>query len=329
MDNPLTKQHRLLITPGEPAGIGPDITLLAAHQPCSAELIVVADPDLLRRRANVLGLAIQLHDWQANQPFRGHEPGHLFVIPVTEKVKSEAGVLNPGNAEYVLETLNIATALALKNQAHAIVTGPVHKGTMNRGGVAFTGHTEYLARIADVPHTVMLFVVDDFKVALATTHLPLAQVPQALTKESLIMTLTTLHHDLQTRFTISSPHIVICGLNPHAGEGGYLGREEIDIISPVISDLRKQNYQLTGPLPADTVFTRPYLAKADTILAMYHDQALPLVKYIGFSQAVNVTLGLPFIRTSVDHGTAIDIAGTGKAEAGSILKAIKLAITLQ
>lgn len=321
--------HRILITPGEPAGIGPDVTLLAAQQAMPAELIVIADPDLLTRRAKLLGLPLHLQDWEAKQPISTHKPGQLSIIPIFERVKSEPGVLNPGNAEYVLETLNIATSLCLQNQAHAIVTGPIHKGTMNRGGIAFIGHTEFFAQATHVPHTVMLFVVEDFKVALATTHLPLAQVPQALTKESLLMTLTTLHHDLHSRFKIASPHIVVCGLNPHAGEGGYLGREEIDVISPVLAELRKQQYHLTGPLPADTIFTRPYLAKADTIVAMYHDQALPVVKYIGFNQAVNVTLGLPFIRTSVDHGTAIDIAGSGKAEAGSMLKAIELAMELR
>lgn len=325
----MTNQHRIVITPGEPAGIGPDIVIKAAQQAMPAELIVVADPDMLQKRANSLGLKIQLQAWQPNQTVSAHKPGQLFIIPIKERVKSEPGQLNPGNAEYVLETLNTATHLCLENKVHALVTGPIHKGTMNRGGVAFTGHTEYFARVANVPHTVMLFAVNDFKVALATTHIPLAQVPQALTKESLLMTLTTLHHDLQHRFNIAKPHIFICGLNPHAGEGGYLGREEIDVITPVLNELRKQQYQLTGPLPADTIFTRPFLEKADTILAMYHDQALPLVKYIGFSQAVNITLGLPFIRTSVDHGTAIDIAGTGKADAGSLMKAIEWAIKLQ
>lgn len=316
---------RLLITPGEPAGIGPDITIQIAQQPHSSELVVIADPDLLLQRAKLLGLPLQLVECDlAQAPVLG-EPGKLLIIPVKLNAPTQPGQLNPSNAEYVLRTLAIATALCLKQQARAIVTGPVHKGIINQAGLAFTGHTEFFAQHAQVKKTVMLFVVDKLKVALATTHLPLAKVAQAITKESLRQTISLLQQGLQAQFHLSSPRMLVCGLNPHAGENGYLGREEIDIITPVLDEFRAQGYQLTGPLPADTLFTPYHLQQADAVLAMYHDQALPLVKYLGLGHAVNVTLGLPFIRTSVDHGTALDKAGSGQADPGSLRAALKLA----
>ena len=236
--------------------------------------------------------------------------------------------MNQENAAYVISCLEQATQYCLKGDAHALVTGPVHKSIINDAGIEFSGHTEFLAHRCHVSHVIMLFVTNQMKVALATTHLPLSQVAQAITTEKLISLLHLLHAELQTRFQIKNPHIIVCGLNPHAGEQGHLGREEIETIEPALNALRKQGLTITGPLPADTVFTEKYLKNADAILAMYHDQALPVVKYQGFGNAVNVTLGLPIIRTSVDHGTALDIAGTGKADAGSLEAAIKLAIQL-
>jgi 4-hydroxythreonine-4-phosphate dehydrogenase len=333
--------QRILITPGEPAGIGPDITIAIAQQAWPAEIIALADPNLLAERAKQIGCELDIIEYdvknllaapstqqssqhsqnserfQHPQSFPYSQSSHsahhqaktLKVIPHTLHAKVKAGELNPANSAYVLATLKQAADLCLNQQAEAIVTGPVHKAVMNQAGIAFSGHTEFFAQHSHVPHTVMLFVIDDLKVALASTHLPLAKVPQAITKEKLELVLSILHADLKQKFRISSPNILVCGLNPHAGEGGYLGREEIDTISPLLNDLRSQGYRLEGPLPADTIFTPPFLQRADAILAMYHDQALPVVKCLGFGNAVNVTLGLPFVRTSVDHGTALDIAG--------------------
>ena len=326
---------RILITPGEPAGIGPDITIQIAQQPWKAELIAIADPQLLSERAKQLALPLQLHLCDLTQKPTSHLPGTLkiFKIPLVENVI--AGQLNPANASYIIKTLEAATTFCAQNKADAIVTGPVHKETMNRGKYSFTGHTEFFAQVCHVPQTVMLFVVNQsaisakpLKIALATTHLPLEQVSPTITKKYLKLMLTILREELIKKFGIVSPHIFVCGLNPHAGEGGYLGKEEIEIMTPLLEQLRTEGHRLTGPLPADTIFTQKYLKEADAILAMYHDQALPLVKYIGFGQAVNVTLGLPFIRTSVDHGTAIDLAGTPEADSGSLAAAIDLAINL-
>jgi len=318
----------ILVTPGEPAGIGPDITIHIAQQPWPVDIIAIADPDLLLQRSKQLGLPLHIHECDLNSTPTFHEPGTLNVFPIKLHTTVEAGKLNPDNAEYVIQTLRQAADLCLNKQASAIVTGPVHKGIINQAGIAFTGHTEFFAQHCHVAHTVMLFVVDELKVALATTHLPLAQVSQAITQERLRLTLAILNTELKRQFGISSPRILICGLNPHAGEGGYLGQEEINTITPLINELCKQGFQLEGPLPADTLFTQQYLKRADAVLAMYHDQALPLVKYLGFGHAVNVTLGLPFVRTSVDHGTAVDIAGKNTADPGSMAAALKLAITL-
>ena len=272
---------------------------------------------------------LQLIECDLNSPPSAHQAKTLKIIPVKLHVAAEAGVLNAANAKYVIQTLEQATDLCLAKHAHAIVTGPVHKGIINQAGIPFTGHTEFFAKYTHVPHTVMLFVVDQLKVALVTTHLPLAKVSSAITPERLKVTLAILQSALKNQFGISSPKILVCGLNPHAGEDGYLGREEIDTIAPLLAALRAEHYDLEGPLPADTVFTQPYLNRADAILAMYHDQALPLVKYLGFGHAVNVTLGLPFVRTSVDHGTAIDIAGKKIADAGSMVAALQLALELE
>jgi len=258
-----------------------------------------------------------------------HEPGTLKILPVPTAVPVIIGQLNSQNADYVMQTLRTAAALCLQQQAHAIVTGPVHKAIINQAKIHFTGHTEFFAHYCNVPHTVMLFVVDSLKVALATTHLPLSAVPAAVTRNALHTTLITLHAGLKTHFAIPSPRILVCGLNPHAGENGYLGHEEKEIIEPLLKACQEEGYDFQGPFAADTVFTPQQLAKGDVVLAMYHDQALPLVKYLGFGHAVNVTLGLPFIRTSVDHGTALDVAGTGRADPGSLQAAIELALRLR
>jgi 4-hydroxythreonine-4-phosphate dehydrogenase len=257
-----------------------------------------------------------------------HQPGNLKIIPVMLNMEAQPGKLNPANSWYVIRSLETAVALCESGEANAMVTGPVNKLVINKTGVPFTGHTEFLAKRCNISHTVMMFVTDQLKVALATTHVPISKLAAAITKDSLRATLTVLSTALKDRFQIASPKIFVCGLNPHAGEGGYLGREEIDIISPVLDEFRSQGLNLVGPLPADTLFTPKYLEQADAVLAMYHDQALPIVKYMSFGHAVNITLGLPFIRTSVDHGTAVDIAGKGGADAGSMAAAIALAIKL-
>lgn len=318
----------LLLTPGEPAGIGPDITVMAAQKAWPAALTAIADVTLLQERAAQLNLPLRIKEVDAHSPAHAHVPGTINVIPVKLRAPVSTGKLNTANAAYVLDTLLLAASLCSTHTANAVVTGPVHKGILNDAGIPFTGHTEFFAQQAGVEQTVMLFVVDQLKVALATTHLPLKQVSAHITADTLKRTLRILHNGLHQQFKLITPRILVCGLNPHAGENGYLGREEIDIISPTLADLRQAGMHLTGPLPADTLFTPRYLDHADAVLAMYHDQALPLVKYIGFGHAVNVTLGLPFIRTSVDHGTAIDMAGSNKADSGSLEAAIKLAITL-
>jgi len=331
----MPNHKRILITPGEPAGIGPDITLQIAMQPWEAELIAIADLNLLQERARLLGLPLKISEWKGpDQPVTTHQAGTLKVRPVKLAHAVVPQKLDAANASYVQQTLDLATDLCLEKKAQAIVTGPVHKGIMQTAGLPFLGHTEYFAkRCAAATHTpcepVMLFVTESLKVALVTTHLPLAAVPKALTSTHIQSVLSILYSELKQKFGIASPRILVCGLNPHAGEGGYLGLEEIEIITPALQAFQKQHGPcVIGPLPADTIFTPHYLMQADAVLAMYHDQALPVVKYIGFGQAVNVTLGLPLIRTSVDHGTALNITGTGKADAGSMAAALKLAIQL-
>lgn len=324
----MTKVKRLLITPGEPAGIGPDITLQLLQHDHPAELIIIADPELMTARAKQLGFAIQVIESDLSSSPVSHRANVLKIIPQKLYTPVEAKKLNPKNSAYVIQTLKIAAELARTKQADAVITGPVHKGVINDAGISFSGHTEFFATVCNVPQTVMLFVVDQLKVALVTTHLALADVPKAITQKKLHDVFFILQKELKEKFHLSSPRILVCGLNPHAGENGYLGREEIDVITPVLNALRDQGHAIEGPLPADTLFTPPFLERADAVLAMYHDQALPLVKYLGFGHAVNVTLGLPFVRTSVDHGTAVDIAGTGEADAGSLVAAVGLACEL-
>lgn len=318
---------RIALTPGEPAGIGPDICLSLATGSLPAQLIAIADPDLLAQRSTQLGLEVTLSPYDHQAPAAPHRPGYLPVIAVPLAQPSVAGQLASANAKYVLETLRIAADGCNEGRFDAMVTAPVHKGVINDGGIAFSGHTEFLAqRVGGDP--VMLLAAGNLRVALATTHLPLRDVPSAITAARLERVLRVLDHDLRLRFGIVKPQIRVCGLNPHAGEGGHLGREEIEVIEPTLERLRSQGLQLTGPLPADTLFTPRGLDGADAVLAMYHDQGLPVLKHVGFGRAVNITLGLPIIRTSVDHGTALDLAGSGQAESGSLAAAVKMAAEL-
>ncbi|NHZ69954.1 MAG: 4-hydroxythreonine-4-phosphate dehydrogenase PdxA [Thermotogales bacterium] len=316
---------RIAISTGEPAGIGPELCAALVDHKFDAELVLVGDPLLLEQRAAGAYPGPTLTEYRPGNDTRA---GGLCVLPVSLSAPVTAGQLNSANAGYVLQTLDRSVQGCLDGEFQALVTAPVHKGIINTAGIPFTGHTEYLAAKSAVEQVVMMLVAPGLRVALATTHLPLSAVATSITRNRLEATLRCLHSELETRFRISGPRILVAGLNPHAGEDGYLGREEIDIIEPVIRSLQQQGMQLTGPLPADTLFTPPWLEQADAVLAMYHDQGLPVLKHIGFGQSVNITLGLPFIRTSVDHGTALDKAGSGEANIGSLTAAIKLAIQL-
>lgn len=316
----------IALTLGEPAGIGPDIVVMAAQQSFAAHLIAIGDRDLLAARARELRLPLPPSAFDGDGDPRAAGSWSLEHMPLV--VPPRAGILDPRNARAVLATLERAVAGCQSGRYDALVTAPVHKGVINDAGIAFTGHTEFLAERAEVPRVVMMLAGDGLRVALATTHLRLADVPRAITREALAATLRILRADLMRRFDIAAPRILVAGLNPHAGESGHLGREEIDVIGPVLDALRGEGFDLVGPLPADSLFHRDRLAGADCVLAMYHDQGLPVLKYATFGRAVNVTLGLPFIRTSVDHGTALELAGTGQAEPGSLVAAIELAIEL-
>jgi 4-hydroxythreonine-4-phosphate dehydrogenase len=316
---------RIALTPGEPAGIGPDITIMLAQTPHAAEIVVIADADLLQQRAKMLGLPLTIVNYNPQQAPLAQKAGTLTVCHIPLSVPCQAGQLNPDNAQYVLNTLERATSGCLQKEFTALVTGPIQKSVINQAGIPFSGHTEWLAARAGHVPVVMMLATENLRVALATTHIPLRDVPKHITVASLTQTLTILRHDLRKYFNIIDPRILVAGLNPHAGESGYLGREEIEVIAPVIEKLRAKGFNLTGPLPADTLFTPQYLENADAVLAMYHDQGLPVLKYQGFGNAVNITLGLPFLRTSVDHGTALDLAGTGKASASSLHTALMIA----
>ncbi len=328
---PRTRPPVIALTAGEPAGIGLDLCVALAHQTLPANqptaLVVLADPEALIARAAQLGkpLTLQLYSGEA-APHRGD--GQLQVLPVPLAAPVVAGQLNVANSSAVLAMLDRALAGCQQGEFDAMVTAPVHKGIINQAGIAFSGHTEYLAEKTHTDKVVMMLVGGGMRVALVTTHLPLTQVSAAITPQNLRQTLQILHHDLQHYFGIPQPRIVVAGLNPHAGEDGYLGREEIDTLQPVLAALQAEGMQLIGPLPADTMFSPHHLAHADAFLAMYHDQGLAVLKYASFGQGVNVTLGLPIIRTSVDHGTALDIAGSGCADSGSLHSALQLAIDL-
>ena len=316
---------RIAITSGEPAGIGPDLCLMLANQNLNANITIIGDMDMLARRAKQLDINVSLSAYEKNHSKRYKK---INVMHVSAHSEVTAGILNTNNSEYVLDTLKTAIEGCQDDIFDAIVTAPVHKGIINEAGITFTGHTEYLAEETSSPKVVMMLVGGGLRVALATTHLPLAQVASAINKADLEKTIRILHADLVAKFNIANPRILVSGLNPHAGEGGYLGSEEITTINPVLDQLRNEGMQLIGALPADTLFTEQHLKNADAVLAMYHDQGLSVLKYASFGKGVNITLGLPIIRTSVDHGTALDLAGTGNIRLGSMLAAVELATEL-
>ena len=327
---------RVILTSGEPAGIGPDLCIAIAQRAWPCDLVFAGDADLFRDRAQRLGIRIEVESLAKSQERREQTlpsarqsiAGQMRVLhhPVAAEVR--CGRLDRANAPYVLNLLDSAIDGCVRGNFDAMVTAPVQKSIINDAGIPFTGHTEYLAERTGAPLPVMMLTSGSLRVALATTHLPLAAVSSTITRPLLEQVLRILDHDLRSQFGISAPRILVCGLNPHAGESGHLGREEIEVITPVIEQLRQHGIQLIGPHPADTAFTPHMLRQADAVLAMYHDQGLPVIKHVGFSDAVNVTLGLPIVRTSVDHGTALDLAGTGKADAGSLIAALELAVTL-
>ena len=316
--NPPGAEPVLAVTPGEPAGIGPECLVRMAEQRAKLRLLAVADPDLLNRTAEQLGASVRFAPWRAGDAVR---PGQPACLAVPLAAPAVAGRPDPVNAAYVLDCLRCAVARIRAGDAAALVTGPVHKAVINDAGIAFTGHTEFLAALAEVPRVVMMLAADPLRVALVTTHLPLREVADAVTRDAVAATIRITASALADRFGIPSPVISVLGLNPHAGEGGHLGNEDAERILPAIEECRRDGMQLRGPLPADTAFTPAALAGCDAVVAMYHDQGLPVLKALGFGRAVNITLGLPFIRTSVDHGTALDIAGQGRADPASLLAA--------
>ena len=319
---------RLGITPGEPAGIGPDLVLAAAQKARDYQLVALASKQMLATRAKQLGLKIELRSFDPNTQAEPAPAGQLQVLDIPLAKPAMAGQLDTANANYVLQTLQQATDGCLKGTFAGVVTGPVQKSVINDAGVPFSGHTEFFAEKSGTPKVVMMLATSGLRVALATTHLPLKEVSAAITRDSLREVINILLHDLKHHFGLTEPRILVCGLNPHAGEGGHLGMEEINIITPLLNEFRDKGANLVGPLPADTLFTPKNLEQADAVLAMYHDQGLPVLKHKGFGNAVNITLGLPFIRTSVDHGTALDLAGTGTADGGSLEVALTIAAEL-
>lgn len=315
----------LLVSSGEPAGIGPDLCLDLAD--FSYPLVVLADKSVLIERAKKLHRDITFIDYVPGQAL-AYQAGQLHVLSLPSTVVVAAGKLNPDNGAYVINMLTLATQKCLRGEFSGLVTAPVHKGVVNQAGIAFTGHTELLADLCGIERVVMMLACDAMKVALVTTHLPLHLVPAAITQDLIHQVVRELHQGLQRDFAIMHPRIAVAGLNPHAGEGGYLGTEEIDCIQPALTQLRKEDIDVRGPFPADTLFTPHYLKECDVFLTMYHDQGLPVLKYAGFGRAVNVTLGLPIVRTSVDHGTALELAGTGKADSGSLIAAVEMALLI-
>lgn len=319
---------RIALTAGEPAGIGPELCIQLAQYQHQCELVLIADPTLLRQRADALGLPVKFEQVDLKQTATASQAGVIRYLPVGLVKPSQAGVLDNRNSTYVLNTLQVALDGCLSGQFSAMVTAPVHKGIINDANIAFTGHTEFLADGAGVEKVVMMLATKSLRVALATTHLPLSGVSDAISKQSLSQVITILNQSMQQQFGIEQPRIAVCGLNPHAGENGHLGHEEIEVINPVIEHFKQQGLNISGPWPADTVFVEDNLQDFDVVLAMYHDQGLPVLKHQGFGNAVNITLGLPFIRTSVDHGTALDLAGTGQAKTTSLQAAVEMAIAM-
>ena len=318
----------LALTPGEPAGIGPDLAVQLAQHELPLPVVAFADPGLLSDRARQLGLKLQVREVGNEIPQTPAAAGEIFVRPIALNSACKAGRLDPANSPYVIATIKRATHGCIGTEFAGLVTGPVHKVVINDAAIPFSGHTELLAELTGGNLPVMMLACPGLRVALATTHLPLRAVPDVITADLLSHVLRVLDNELRKRFNLERPHILVCGLNPHAGEGGHLGREEIDVIAPTLKQLRLSGIDVLGPLPADTVFTPRYLDLADAVLAMYHDQGLPTLKFKGFGQAVNITLGLPIVRTSVDHGTAVDLAGTGQAKVDSLLAAIHQASEL-
>lgn len=319
---------RIAITPGEPAGIGPDLVVAIAQQDWPVQLVVVGCRKLMTERAQQLGLPLTLTEYDSSAAPEPQKAGTLTIKSIPTEADVVPGQLNPSNGAYVVETLRVASEINISGEFDAIVTGPVHKGLINQAGIAFSGHTEYFAHQANCSDVVMMLATPGLRVALVTTHIPLAYVSKAITPERLQKVTRILDKDLREKFGIEQPKIYACGINPHAGEDGHLGREEIEVMNPAFAQLREEGINVIGPLPADTIFQEKYLQEADAILSMYHDQGLPVLKYKGFGSSVNITLGLPFVRTSVDHGTALELAGTNQADTGSFIEAIQSAITL-
>ncbi len=319
---------RIIVTSGEPAGIGPDACAALAQSDWAADLVVAGDAELLAATAAALSIPLSIERYDASAPPAAHRAGQLRVLHVPLRAPVTAGVLDARNADYVIALLDRACDGCMNGEFAAMVTAPVQKSTLLDAGFAFSGHTEYLAARTRAALPVMLLVAGTLRVALVTTHLPLSEVPRAITRERVLATLRIVHMDLGRLFGLAAPRIAVLGLNPHAGESGHLGREEIDILQPVIRELRHEGMNLIGPVPADTAFTPRFLETADVVVAMYHDQGLPVIKHVGFGNAVNLTLGLPILRTSVDHGTALALARTGNADVGSLRAAVALAIEL-
>jgi 4-hydroxythreonine-4-phosphate dehydrogenase len=319
---------RIVITSGEPAGIGPDACVVLAQAAWEADIVVAADAELLAATADALGLPLTIERYDSSRRSASHRAGALQVMHIPTARPVIAGQPDARNAAYVIEMLNRACDGCMNGEFAAMVTAPVQKSTLMDAGYAFSGHTEYLAMRTRAAMPVMLLVSDRLRVALVTTHLALADVPHAITRERLRTTIEIVNMDLERHFSLTAPRIAVLGLNPHAGEAGHLGREEIDVIQPVIQELQAEGLNVQGPVPADTAFTPRFLQTADVIVAMYHDQGLPVIKHVGFGNAVNMTLGLPILRTSVDHGTALGLARTGQADVGSLRAAVSLAIDI-
>ncbi len=319
--HPANPPKSLVVSAGEPAGIGPDICLQIAREPREFALIVIADPEQLQLRARQLALPLDIELYDPNFEAAA---GSFQILPITLADKTVCGEPSPANAQSLLDGLARAVDGCRNGEFSALVTGPLQKSTINDAGISFSGHTEFIAEQCNIAKPVMMLIAEQLRIALVSTHMPLREVPDYITEDRVYETLSVVHHDLTNKFAIANPEIIVCGLNPHAGEGGHLGTEDDAIIRPAIEKMRADGYNVRGPLPADTAFT-PAAGHADAVVAMYHDQGLPVLKHAGFGRAINVTLGLPIIRTSVDHGTALDIAGSGHADAGSMRAAIDLA----
>lgn len=323
------KTPRILITAGEPAGIGPDLIIKLSQIEHHYDLTIIGDPDLLNERAKLLSVPLRITTISDNNMSKViSNKNFLKVLPVKLKTKSAPGILDVKNVAYVIDMLNIACKYCLENKFDALVTTPIQKSIINDSGIKFSGHTEYLGKICNINLPVMLLACNEFRIALVTTHLPLSDVSKTISSERIKNIIDIVINDMSKRFGVTNPRITICGLNPHAGEDGYLGTEEKKIIAPLINALIKKGYSVSGPVSADTAFREEKRQKTDVYICMYHDQGLPVLKTFGFGEIVNITLGLPIIRTSVDHGTALQIAGTGDAECGSLLAAIKMAETM-